>query len=219
VTKPFWNDSSSEETDLLQDILTITNPGDYVFDCYGETVFRQRCCRPVLETITLKGIRRRIIPNTLAQDCVETHTCVAVMMKGRTPLGTKMFVRQNYIPVDREFVSRNYSWPDRELRVAGAFLKPAQPNSKRIDFDVVIPAVYEIIAPDRRVTGLLDGTPYTGARFLERGKHTCLPHETSSCFGLRLWIGTLHLFIGRVCPALASRLLYAFSAYGRLFLA
>jgi hypothetical protein len=105
-------------------------------------------------------------------------------MKGRTPLGIRMFVRQNYIPVDREFVSRNYSWPDRELRVAGAFLKPAQPNSNRIDFDVVIPAVYEIIAPDLRVTGLLDGTPYTGARFLERGKHTFV--QTSAARNLVL---------------------------------
>lgn len=175
VTKPFWNDSSREETDLLRDILTITNPGDYVFDCYGETVFRQRCCRPILETITLKGIRRRIIPNTLAQDWVETHTCVAVMTKGRTHLGTKLFkvfVSQNYLPVHTDFVRRNYSWPGRELPVAGAFLTPAQPHSNRIDFDVVIPARYEIIAPDGPVTGLLDGTPYEGARFLARGRHT-----------------------------------------------
>ena len=71
VTKPFWNDSSREETDLLQSILTITKPGDYVFDCYGETVFRQRGCRPVLETITLKGIRRRIIPDTLVYYVLE----------------------------------------------------------------------------------------------------------------------------------------------------
>jgi hypothetical protein len=172
VTKPFWNDSSREETELLQSILTITNRDDYVFDCSGETVFRQRCCRPVLETITLKAIRRRIIPDTLAQDCVKTHTCVAVMLKGRTPPGTKMFLTQNYLPVRRDFARQNYPRHDRELRVAGAFLKPAQLHSNRIDFDVVIPARYGIIAPDGQVTGSLDGTPYTGARFLERGKHT-----------------------------------------------
>jgi dolichyl-phosphate-mannose-protein mannosyltransferase len=187
VIKPFWNDHSREETDLLQTILTITNPGDYVFDCYGETVFRQRCCRPVLETITLKGMRRRIIPDTLAQDCVEKRTCVAVMTKGRTHIGTKlfkMFVSQNYLPVDRDFVRRNYPWPDHELRVAGAFLTPPQPHSNRIDFDVVIPARYEIIAPDGPVTGLLDGTPYEGARFLARGRHTFI--ETSGGQNLAL---------------------------------
>ena len=187
VAQPFWIDSSREETDLLQTILTITNPGDFVFDCYGETVFRQRCSRPVLETITLNGIRRRIIPNTLAHDCVETHTCVAVMTKGRTHLGTKMFkmfVSQNYLPVDRDFLRRNRPWPTHELRVAGAFLKPAQPNSNRIDFDVVIPARYEIIAADGRVTGLLDGTTYEGARFLGRGKHRFV--ETSGGQNLAL---------------------------------
>src|SRR5215475_6964562 len=33
VTKPFWNDTAREETDLLRDILTLTNPNDYIFDC------------------------------------------------------------------------------------------------------------------------------------------------------------------------------------------
>ena len=84
----------------------------------------------------------------------------------------KMFVSQNYLPVDKDFLRRNRPSPIHELRVAGAFLKPAQPSSNRIDFDVMIPARYEIIAADGRVTGLLDGTPYEGARFLERGKHT-----------------------------------------------
>jgi hypothetical protein len=83
-----------------------------------------------------------------------------------------MFVSQNYLPVDRDFVSQNYSWPNREIRVAGAFLSPAQPHGNRMDFEVVIPARYEIIAPDDPVTGLLDGSSYEGARFLERGKHT-----------------------------------------------
>jgi hypothetical protein len=216
VTKPFWNDSSREETDLLQSILTITNPNDYVFDCYGETVFRQRCCRPVLETITLKGIRRRIIPNTLARDCVETHTCVAVMTKGRTHVGNKMFkmfVSQNYIPVGRDFVGKNCPSPKSEVRVAGEFLTPTEPGSSRIDFDVVIPARYEIIAPDGPVTGLLDGTSYEGARFLERGKHTFV--ETSGGQNIALlWAQAAdrHFtpFIGGIRRAAASRLSYAF---------
>jgi len=177
VTKPFWNDSAREETDLLRDVLALTNPCDYIFDCKGETIFRQRCCRLVLEDITLKGIRRRMIPDTLAQDCVETRTCVAVM-KDRTPIMDRMFLRQNYIPVDRDFVGRNYLKSDREVRVAGEFLTPTDPRSNRIDFDVVIPARYEIIAEDGQVRGLLDGIPYDGTRFLKTGKHTFV--ETSA---------------------------------------
>jgi hypothetical protein len=89
----------------------------------------------------------------------------------------KIFVSQNYIPVGRDFVGKNYPSPKSEVRVAGEFLTPIEPGSSRMDFDVVIPARYEIIAPDGRVTGLLDGTSYEGARFLERGKHTFV--ETS----------------------------------------
>ena len=128
VTKPFWNDTAREETDLLRDILTLTNPNDYIFDCKGETVFRQRCFRLVLETITLKETRRRMIPDTVAQDCVETRTCVAVT-KARAPLMDRMFLRQNYIPVERNFVGRNYLRPDRAVRVAGEFLTPTEPRS------------------------------------------------------------------------------------------
>jgi hypothetical protein len=170
-TKPFWKDTAKIETNLLRSVLTLTNPGDYVFDCKGETVFRQRCCRSVLETITLKRIRRRTIPENIARRCVETRTCVAVM-GDRTPSDTRIFVRRNYLPVERNVVQSNYFPVDHELRVAGEFLKPAQPKSSRMDFNVVIPARYEIIAPDGHVTGLLDGTPYEGARFLEPGKHT-----------------------------------------------
>jgi dolichyl-phosphate-mannose-protein mannosyltransferase len=173
ATRPFWNDTARRETDLLRDIVTLTNPGDYVFDCKGQTVFRQRCCRPVLETITLQRIRRRIIPDNIARDCIETRTCVAAMM-GRMPLGLKIFIQQNYLSVGDQ------------LRVAGTFLKPAEHNSSRIDFDVVIPARYEIIASDTHVTGLLDGTPYGGTRFLERGKHTFVQTSAGQSLAL-IW--------------------------------
>jgi hypothetical protein len=41
-----------------------------------------------------------------------------------------------------------------------------------MDFDVVIPAPYKIIARNGEVRGSLDGTAYEGARFLTPGKHT-----------------------------------------------
>jgi Dolichyl-phosphate-mannose-protein mannosyltransferase len=169
----FSKNTAKAETDLLRSILTVTNPGDYVFDCKGETIFRQRCCRPILESITIQQIRWHVIPDNIAQNCIETRTCVAVMM-GRTPLDVSNFVRRNYLLVGDE------------LRVAGAFLNSAGPNKTRIDFSVVIPASYEIIARDSQVTGWLDGTPYNGARFLEPGKHTFV--QTSKARNLAvLW--------------------------------
>src|SRR5207253_10652998 len=74
--------------------------------------------------------------------------------------GTTRFVEQNFLPVGKG------------LWVGGGFLKRSQEDLKRFDFDVVIPALYEITAREGTVSGMLDGTPYTGARFLAAGKHS-----------------------------------------------
>src|ERR1700736_368274 len=72
-----WKDGTREHTVLLRSILELTNPGDYVLDCKGETVFRPRCSRYVLEMITQRAIARGIFVDDAPQNCVETRTCVA----------------------------------------------------------------------------------------------------------------------------------------------
>jgi Dolichyl-phosphate-mannose-protein mannosyltransferase len=171
LTRPFWIDRAHSETDLLRGVLKLTDPGDYVLDCKGETIFRQRCFRPVTESIMMERLNRGLIADNAAERAVETHTCVAVM-KGRMPIHAKKFIWGNYIPVGDD------------LRVAGRFLKPSETDSTRMDFDVVIPASYKIIARDGPVGGTLDGTPYDGARFLAPGRHTF--EQTSSGTGLVL---------------------------------
>jgi len=156
--EPFWIDGTKSETALLRDVLTVSDPGDYVFDNKGETVFRRRCFRPVLETLTLERIRRGLLLDDAARTCVEKRVCVAVLPR-HAWLPSYAFIEQNYLPV-----------ADR-LRIAGTILKPSTANSKRCDFDVAIPASYEIVAADNAVSGELDGTPYTGARFLLTGRH------------------------------------------------
>jgi hypothetical protein len=160
ATHPFWIDGARIETNLLRGVLKLTDPGDYVLDCKGETIFRQRCFRPVTESITMERLRRGLIADNAAEQCVATHTGVAVMM-GRMPIRARAFVWENYIPVGDN------------LLVAGRFLEPSSTDSTRMDFDVVIPAPYKIIARDDvPVRGTLDGMPYEGARFLASGKHT-----------------------------------------------
>jgi hypothetical protein len=157
---PFWIDGTRIETNLLHGVLKLTDPGDYVLDCKGETIFRQRCFRPVTESITMERLMRGLIADNAAEQCVGTHTCVAVMM-GRMPARARAFVWENYIPVGDN------------LLVAGRFLEPSSTDSTRMDFDVVIPAPYKIIARDDvLVRGMLDGIPYDGARCLAPGKHT-----------------------------------------------
>jgi dolichyl-phosphate-mannose-protein mannosyltransferase len=171
VSRPFWIDGGRAETGLLRAILKLTDPGDYVLDCKGETIFRQRCFRPVTESVMMERLSRRLVADNAAERAVETHTCVAAF-KGRMPFHAKKFILGNYISVGDD------------LRVAGRFLKPSVTDSTRMDFDVAIPASYKIIARDGPVGGTLDGTPYDGARFLAPGRHTFV--QTSSGTGLVL---------------------------------
>ena len=164
-TRPFWIDRAKLETNLLRGVLKLTDPGDYVLDCKGETIFRQRCFWPVTESIMAERFARKLVVDNAAQRAVETHTCVAVM-KGRMPWRAKQFIWKNYISVGND------------LKVAGRFLRPSATDGSRLKFEVVIPAAYKIIARDGPVTGTLDGTPYDGARFLAPGVHTFV--QTSS---------------------------------------
>jgi hypothetical protein len=82
------------------------------------------------------------------------------------PLRAKQFIWKNYISVGND------------LKVAGRFLRPSATDGSRMEFEVVIPASYKIIARDGPVEGTLDGTPYEGERFLAPGRHTFV--QTSS---------------------------------------
>jgi hypothetical protein len=165
ITRPFWINAAQIETNLLRGVLRLTDPEDYVLDCKGETIFRQRCFWPVTESIMLTRLKRGLVADNAAERAIETQTCVAVM-KGRMPPRARQFIWHNYIPVGND------------LKVAGKFLGPSATDSTRMDFEVVIPAPYKIIARDGPVTGILDGTPYDGARFLAPGRHTFV--QTSS---------------------------------------
>jgi hypothetical protein len=171
--QPIWKDRTKRETDLLRNVLTLLKPDDYVLDCKGETVFRQRGVRAVYETITKSAIQRGLILDNAPQRCVDTQTCVVATTLIRTfPRDTARFVRGNYLTVTNN------------LRIAGKELKPSATNPLRCEFEVTIPASYEIISPRENVSGTLDGIPYNGARFLAAGSHTF--ESTSPSRGLVL---------------------------------
>jgi len=159
--QPIWKDRTRRETDLLRNVLTLSKPSGYVLDCKGETIFRQRSVRAVYETITRSAIQRGLVLDNAPQRCVETHTCVVATTLIRTfPRDTSRFVRRNYLRVTND------------LRIAGKELKPSATNPLRCEFEVTIPASYEIISPRENVSGTLDGIPYNGARVLAAGSHT-----------------------------------------------
>src|SRR6266566_666006 len=166
LVHPFWEDKAKLESDLLRATLKLTEPGDFVFDRRGETVFRQRCFYPIIETFTKERIRRGWMADNVIQRCIDTHTCVAILPDNMPP-ATFQFVEQNYLPIGNR------------LRVAGVLLHSST-DGKHFDFETVIPASYKIIARDVDiVTGILDGERYEGKeRFLSRGIHTFVQTST-----------------------------------------
>ena len=173
--QPIWKDRTRRETDLLRNVLALLDQRDYVFDCKGETIFRQRCIWPVFETITDSAIERGILVDDTPEKCTETHTCVAATpLLKRLQRETRRFVKRNYLPVADN------------LRIAGRELKPSATDPRKFDFEVTIPASYEIISPNQGVSGTLDGVPYTGARFLAAGPHVFESASTSRNLTL-LW--------------------------------
>jgi hypothetical protein len=158
---PFWPDKTREHTALLRSVLALTKPSDYVLDCKGETIFRPRPVRFVIEKITEHAIARGLLNDDTPQRCIETGTCVvATIMKERFSATTERFVEQNYLPVTDD------------LRVAGLILKPGATDPTRAEFQIVIPAWYKLISRDAKVSALVDGTPFDQTRFLAAGRHT-----------------------------------------------
>jgi hypothetical protein len=166
LVHPFWEDKAKLESDLLRATLKLTEPGDFVFDRRGETVFRQRCFYPIIETFTEERIRRGLMEDNAIQRCIDTRTCVAVL-PGDMPSATFRFLEQNYLPIGNR------------LRVAGVLLQSST-DEKRFAFEIVIPASYKIIARDvGTVMGALDGQRYEGEqRFLSPGTHTFVQTST-----------------------------------------
>jgi len=166
LVHPFWEDKAKLESDLLRATLKLTEPGDFVFDRRGETVFRQRCFYPIIETFTEERIRRGLMEDNAIQRCIDTRTCVAVL-PGAMPSATFRWIEQNYLPIGNK------------LRVAGVLLHSST-DGKHSDFETVIPASYKIIARDAStVMGVLDGERYEGEeRFLSPGTHTFVQTST-----------------------------------------
>jgi hypothetical protein len=175
-TPDLYADEASKDTAMVKYVLELTTPADFVLDAKGETVFRKRCFRPVLEIITRKRIARGLLPDNAPQRCVETATCLAATtMVSRFSTKTLEFIESAYLPVSNH------------LRVAGSVLRNSQRNPERHDFEVVIPADYEIITRDGVASGILDGSPCRGPRFLEPGRHSFESSSTSEPM-VCLWV-------------------------------
>jgi hypothetical protein len=164
-------DGTNSQTQLLKDVLQLTEPGNYVADLKGETIFRSRSTYYVLEKITRKQIKRGLLIDDIPERLIATQTCVAVLDSKKFPARTRTFLIDNYLPVGN-------------LRVAGKLLIAAHKRNAFILFSIHIPAYYAIITLNGSAAGMLDGTPYDGPRFLKAGDHEFRPSATNNRFAL-----------------------------------
>ena len=158
--EPIWRDQKPPPGEMLQSVLSMTRPNDYVLDAKGETIFRPRALRAVLETITQRAIARGLLPDDAPERCIATRACVvATIFEDRFSPRTQQFVERNYLPVTST------------VRVAGFRLTSLPGDPTRSEFEVTIPAVYRLISPQGNLSGSLDGVPFEKARFLAAGHH------------------------------------------------
>jgi hypothetical protein len=123
----------------------------------------------VLENITEERMRRGEIADDIAGRLVSTRTYVSVHDNERFPAGTRRFLVENYVPV-------------AHVRVAGKFLDPD--SSGDCSFDLALPGRYTVLSQTGPVGGTLDGSPFSGSRFLPAGRHVLRPSPAASPLAL-----------------------------------
>jgi len=156
---PLHNELADEANELAR-VLRLTRADDYVMDAKGEMIFRRRPVYWAMENITIARMRDGSIVDDIAEQLAKTGTPIVIM--DRLPQRDIAFVERNYLPIGPA---------GGLIRVAGQHLGETRAG-KTVAFDVAVPADYAIVTPNRIAAGLLDGTPYDGARQLAAGRHT-----------------------------------------------
>lgn len=156
-----WTNEGHREFVRVRDVLLLTDPSDRVFDCKGESIFRPRSVRYVIESITSGRIERGQTADEFDAQPIPARPRV-VVVGGEIAERAAVFIRDNYVAIDDG------------VMVAGYKLGNGAAN-QIIHFHVAMPDRYEVVSPTGPVTGLLDGIPALGARFLTMGEHTFVP--------------------------------------------
>lgn len=136
-------------------LFRLADPGEYVLDLKGETIFRPRPIYLALESLTRAQIQNGTLKDNTVERLIETRTAV-VNYSDRFMPRTKDFIESNYVHV-------------QNARVLGQRLKtvPNQP----LKFEIAVPERYIFVGSKGPVQGILDGQPIEGARWLDAGPH------------------------------------------------
>jgi hypothetical protein len=148
----WFRNHTREFITMERQVLRLTRPGDMLMDYKGETIYRRRPYFYILEFITRHAIARGFIADTIPEDLVRTGCHVAQADGLHWPERARDFMNEYFIDVGR-------------LRASGQWL---QQNGS---FTIGVPGQYVVLSRRGEAAGILDGTPYHGARQLAAGMH------------------------------------------------
>ncbi len=148
--------STAEDITMMNQVLRLTRPGETLMDLKGETIYRRRPYYYIFETITRAAIRDGLLPDRVAESVVAARCHVAQADGASFPPRSRMFLNENFLDLGR-------------LRASGQWIR------RDGSFDIAIPGRYVMLDKDGESRGMLDGTPYTGARELSAGSHRFEP--------------------------------------------
>ena len=149
-----WLSNRTREFITMENqLLRLTRPGDLVMDYKGEMIYRRRATYFILEFITRNAIAHGLVADTVPEDLVRMRCHVAQADGAQWPDRARDFMHTYFIDLGR-------------LRASGQWLRDDG------TFTIAIPGRYVVITRNGEAGGLLDGTPYRGARALAPGTHT-----------------------------------------------
>lgn len=148
-----WLSNRTREFITMENqLLRLTRAGEPVMDYKGELIYRRRPYYFILEYITRNAIVHGLVKDTVPEDLVRTQCHVAQADGTQWPERARDFMIANYIDLGR-------------LRASGQWLKGDG------SFTIGVPGDYVILRKNGEAGGVLDGTPYRGARRLAAGPH------------------------------------------------
>ncbi|HEX9160892.1 MAG TPA: glycosyltransferase family 39 protein [Thermoanaerobaculia bacterium] len=175
ATGHLWHDEAHNEEALIRQVLQITRPNDPVMDLKGEVLFRRRPYWLVLESITHRKLRHRMLRDDIAAALVRSGT--AVLASTDFPARTRFFVRRHYLPWGR-------------LWVVGQSLPAVAVRGVAVPFRVDIASTYIVVNEHGVVAASIDGVPVGNGIDLGRGVHRLLVSRPVSR-PLVVWSGVI----------------------------
>jgi hypothetical protein len=139
-------------TTMLDQVLRVSRPGEYLMDIKGETIYRPRPYYFVFEAVTRAQMERGAIDDTIPEQVVARRCYVAQAEGPMLPPRGRAWLNEHFVDLGR-------------LRAAGQWVAGDG------TFTIAVPGPYVILDANGHAHGSLDGVPYSGARELDAGVH------------------------------------------------